>query len=54
MYGPWIAAVVCGAALLVSGGWEGWLAYALRVLALLGLLISGIILISGSIGKRRS
>ena len=52
MYAPWIVALLCGAVLFLTGGWEGWGGYAVRILALLGLLISGIILIAGSIKKR--
>jgi len=52
MYGPWIVAMLCGATLFLTSGWAGWLGYAVRVLALLGLLVSGIILIAGSIRKR--
>jgi hypothetical protein len=54
MYGPWLVAAFCGAVLFLASGWSGWLAYAIRVLALLALSLAGIVLIVGSIRKRGS
>lgn len=51
---PWLLALACGAILLATGSWNGALAYAVRVAAVLGLAFAGILLLVGALGRRRA